>query len=168
MAVRGDVGLPSTTPDDVSTSAPHRRTARLTAAKVTMPTRKRTKGDVGAAKGSRASSGTREVPNAIGSVVRGRVRKPAAARAGRSSGDTTERALTPVSIPEARKRYTLYIDQDLLDAARVALGGTSEVDTVCRALVAVLRNRQFERELLQGYEAWAHATWFDEIDVGTI
>ena len=106
--------------------------------------------------------------NAVGSVVRGRVRKPAAARAERSAGDTNARALPPVSALAARKRYTLYLDQDLLDAARVALGGSSEADTVRRALVAVLRNRQFEQELLQGYEAWAHATWFDEIELGSV
>ena len=73
-----------------------------------------------------------------------------------------------MSGPATWKRYTLYVDQDLLDAARVALGGTSEVDTVRRALAAVLTNRQCEREFLQGDEAWAHATWFDEIDAGTV
>ena len=166
MAARKDGESRRPRRDDVKTSEMKRRAARLRATKSSRPSGARVEGEAVLTAGSTISVRRRQVSVVLGASVRGRSRKPAASRARRFQSNTTARALPTGNLPIPQKRHTLYIDQALLDAARIALGGTSEADTVRRALVAVLRNRHCEHDLLHGDDAWALSTSFVDCDGG--
>ena len=104
-------------------------------------------------------------PDLEKTVASARSRKPAAARARRSHEEPNAPAPRAGRATSAPKRYTLYLSEDLLDAARVALGATSEVDAVRRALVACIEHTQFREAVLEGYAELARGTWFDDSDV---
>ena len=166
MAARPDGEARGPSRDDGKTSVMHRRTARLRATKATPPTGARVEGEAVLTDGTAIPVRTRQVSEVLLASVRGGSRKPAASRARRFQSNTTARALPPFNLPIPQKRHTLYIDQALLDAARIALGGTSEADTVRRALVAVLRNRQCKHHVHHGEDAWALSTSFVDCDGG--